>query len=708
MSIWPLVLPAIGRARDGAQKEDSKTKEDKKQKVDEEVVIISAPPKEKEDRKPKLIPEYQFKMQSIALKNELSPHMQDGPMDMKEFWQIIRKKPERDNPHLILFTIIRLGEPALAIEYMDSLPNVKDILNAPIPTKDRWLIHRACWEGCVPLLEAMIERGVSSDRLNSYSESPFGVVEQSVEQGIYGRDQAEKIKALLKRANAAPPPPPPRSVAKPPITPEVTESKSVPPRPLPAPPTLPLPSATPSALPTSTPSVPPLNLVPPILPTLSLSSLLPLRTTPLLPMGASLQEMLENLQKMRAGAWPLAPIQAPPVVEEDTSWILGLQSSADQTHVYVSQIAFEVTPEELKSVFEKCGPIEKLHMPVKRLRKQDSFQRVATKIQDAGHQGKAVIKFSGKDSVVRALTFSGENIKGRTILVARTRKSVKRKQKTEAEMTLTEKLLGKYAKKKRRAVTSDKEKAPKGDIAWLDNLVAGPDQTHCFVNGIAFEAPVAEVKKMFKKCGELVGFYMPPPKVEGKGRFNHVKTRTEHRGTAIVMFRTLYGLRAALALNNTVLHGRQIAISKTRRTLKESNVAQLKRDQKKRKVQETEDAKAQIIPSDVDNKEPLDKEQIEAKAWTEKVMKQVNLKLAQEAARAAGIPTKKRRRTEVAVPTALEPQDEFTLMLLAFKKTRAAMQAKDSLPIGPEKPDQANTSVISAETSSDSHPNPES
>jgi len=121
-------------------------------------------------------------------------------------------------------------------------------------------------------------------------------------------------------------------------------------------------------------------------------------------------------------------------------------------------------------------------------------------------------------------------------------------------MTLTEKLLGKYAKKKKRVVP-DKEKATKGDTAWLDTLTSGPDQTHCFANGIAFEATVAEVKKMFKKCGELVGFHMPAPKVDGKGRFNEVKTRTEHCGKAVLMFRTVYGLRAALALNNTLLKG---------------------------------------------------------------------------------------------------------------------------------------------------------
>jgi len=128
-------------------------------------------------------------------------------------------------------------------------------------------------------------------------------------------------------------------------------------------------------------------------------------------------------------------------------------------------------------------------------------------------------------------------------------------------------------------------------------------------------------------------------------------------------------------------------LSKSRRTLKESNEAQLKRDLKKRKLQEGEDAKTQIIPNSSDNTE-YDKEQVEAKAWTEKVMKQVNLKLAQDAARSVGISAKKRKRTEVVAPAALEPQDEFTLMLLAFKKSRAAMQAKDTITttaaIGPE------------------------
>lgn len=332
-----------------------------------------------------MIPEYQFKMQSIALKNELSPHMQDGPMDMKMFWQIIGRRSERDNPHLILFTIIRLGEPALAVAYMDSLPNAKEILNAPIPTKDRWLIHRACWEGCVPLLEAMIDRGVSSDRLNTYNESPFGVVEQSVEQGIYGRDQADKIKALLKKAATTPPPPPPRS----------SHQIRVPDSLNPGPPSHPPPSM--------------MNL--PVLDESSLPSVIP-------PTMPSLASLLSSIVSMNA-PWTLPTPNVvhveppPPEISEDGSWVLALHSSADQTHVFISQIAFEVTPEELKTMFtEKCGAIEKIYMPVRKLKKKDSFQQVATKLHEAGHQGKAVIKFSDKESVDRALALSGEPLKG--------------------------------------------------------------------------------------------------------------------------------------------------------------------------------------------------------------------------------------------------------------------------------------------------------
>lgn len=665
-----MVLPAIGRPRDDAPKGRKRPEERYREY--------------KEDRRPKLIPEYQFKMQSIALKNELSPHMQDGPMDMKMFWQIIGRRSERDNPHLILFTIIRLGEPALAIAYMDSLPNVKEILNAPIPTKDRWLIHRACWEGCVPLLEAMITRGVSSDRLNTYNESPFGVVEQSVEQGIYGRDQAEKIKALLKKAATTPPPPPPRTSHQIRVPDSLRIDNPGPPSH--PPPMLPLSVLDEGSLP---------SVIPPAIP--------------------SLASLLSSIVSMNS-PWTLptsnvAPVESPPETPEDSSWVLALQSSPDQTHVFISQIAFEVTPDEIKSMLvEKCGPIEKIHMPVRKLKKKDSFQQVATKLHEAGHQGKAIIKFTDRDSVDRALALSGEVFKGRTLLVARTRKSVKRKQKSESEMTLTEKLLGKYAKKKKRVIP-EKEKATKGDTAWLDTLTSGPDQTHCYVNGIAFEATVTEVKKMFKKCGEIIGFHMPAPKVDGKGRFNEVKNRTEHCGKAVLMFRTIYGLRAALALNNTILKGRLLMVSKSRKTLKESTQLQSKREEKKRKLQEAEDANAQLIPHDVDNKESLDKEQLEAKAWTEKVMKQVNFKLAQEAAKAMGNSNKKRRRTEVTPTPALEPQDEFTLMLTAFKKTRAAMHSKaaaaanNAVAIGPEPSPPAEPSGPSEPTPNPLGPN---
>lgn len=307
-----------------------------------------------------------FKGRSMDLANALSPHLQEGPMDIKEFWRITRDKRLERDPHAVMWAIIKLGEAELARQYLKTVHDAKDILNSPVPTKDRWLIHRAVWEGCIELITILIDYGVSSDRLNTWNESPFEVVDSCVEQKQYGQDQADLIKDLLRKANTAPPAPPPRRVEQ----------------------TAKLPAAMPSM-----PNMP------------SQADMLTMQNM-----------MLANMQMSMSGVMPYAAYGAwvPGSVAEDVTWITELRTSNDQTHVFVTEIAFEATADDVRELFAQAGEIEKFHMPVKNLgKKTESYQAVGVKLQQGlCHQGKAIIKYTSKDAVEKALSLTGAAIKG--------------------------------------------------------------------------------------------------------------------------------------------------------------------------------------------------------------------------------------------------------------------------------------------------------
>jgi hypothetical protein len=78
-------------------------------------------------------------------------------------------------------------------------------------------------------------------------------------------------------------------------------------------------------------------------------------------------------------------------------------------------------------------------------------------------------------------------------MVTKSLKVAKAKRKEERGQSEADKLLGQYAKKKKYLDAKLTEKPAKGDLSWLEKLVAGPDQTHCFISGVAFESSMSEV-----------------------------------------------------------------------------------------------------------------------------------------------------------------------------------------------------------------------
>lgn len=597
--------------------------------------------------------EFTFKAASRRLSDALSPKMMDGPMNIVEFWRIVREMNMEDNHHGILFAIIKLGEPALAKQYMKSVPDIKQVLNTSVPTNDRWLIHRAVWEGSLPLIEAFIDAGVSSDRLNTYNESPFAVVDAAVKQNVYGEDQADKIKALLRRADTAPPPPPPRPG-------QVSGT-------MPAPVHLP--------------------------PTTQMPNMMAYANMGMGAMPAIQPAMLGAAAQLAQQMIPWMTNVMPTEVKEDLTWIT-VKPSPDQSHCFVSDIAFEATETDVRAAFETCGEIEKFHMPKKNLaKKSESFNHIATKLQqNLCHQGRAIIKFKDKSVLASALLMTGEPIKGRQITVTRSLKTTKKRKKAERQQdqTETEQLLGQYNKK--RKMRELREKPAKGDTSWLEKLVNGPDQMHCFVSGIAFEASMSEIKKLFKKCGEVVAFYMASSGDAEKEtkQYDSVRDKlarkTTHRGKAVVLYRSVFGLRAALNLTGTKVKGRELLVTRSRKTAKQTKKAKEKRAAKQKQKADAAEEEDRVMPADIDmitragvQTNELDQAE-QAQAWTAQVMKQVNSKLARKKVSVK----KKRKIAPGTMPaTPIKPkEDDFMAMILEHKRQRAAKRLKTAPTAG--------------------------
>jgi hypothetical protein len=599
--------------------------------------------------------------------------MADGPMDINEFWRIVREHNLETEHGIVMFCIIKLGESALCTEYLDSLPapNVKDILNSSIPTDDRWLIHRAAWEGNTEIIDDLIERGTSSDRLNSWNETPFTVVDSAMEQGQYGQDHADKVKVLLRKATStAAPPPPPRGGRE---------------------------EAGDDAMQDS------------------LAHMASVQASMQFPGMQVTPAMMEAAKKMAEQLLPQMMAQmGQATIVDDGAWVKelknGTELAKEERHVYVTEVAFEATEQDIRAALtERCGEIDKLYMPSRNMGKRTaSYNHIASKLtQQAHHQGKAIVLFKEKSSVPKALLLTGDSIKGRPFMVTLSLKVAKAARKVERGQSEVDKLLGEYTKKKKYIDAKLTEKPEKGDLSWLEKLISGPEQTHCFISGVAFEASMSEIKRLLKKCGEVMAFHMPVAKGKNerdaeedknmkKIAFDAVRDKMggpTHKGRAVVFFRDKRALSQALALNGFVVRGRALVVTRRRTTAKAGQEGEARRQEarearKRKREAEQEDS---TMPQDIDFETSLGRQESEARkaqAWTDRVSKAAQTKSEQEsmkAARKVSVPAAKKRKTVMAAASA-EPEDDFEQLLEEHKRKRAArLLAKVVVtgPIGP-------------------------
>lgn len=78
------------------------------------------------------------------------------------------------------------------------------------------------------------------------------------------------------------------------------------------------------------------------------------------------------------------------------TWVQMLKCSPEQTHVYVSSIAFEADESNMREVFQSCGQIIAIHMPMRKLnfnkKKDASYKQVFEQLgRHTVHKGAAIV-----------------------------------------------------------------------------------------------------------------------------------------------------------------------------------------------------------------------------------------------------------------------------------------------------------------------------
>jgi hypothetical protein len=79
----------------------------------------------------------------------------------------------------VAYTLVRESRTHNVAPLLDALIGLTAdpaaFVNAPLPTSESWLVHRACWDGNPLVVKALVARGAITSRLNEYCEHPLMV-----------------------------------------------------------------------------------------------------------------------------------------------------------------------------------------------------------------------------------------------------------------------------------------------------------------------------------------------------------------------------------------------------------------------------------------------------------------------------------------------------------------------------------------------------
>ncbi|KAJ8598317.1 hypothetical protein CTAYLR_007545 [Chrysophaeum taylorii] len=116
-----------------------------------------------------------------------------------------------------------------------------------------------------------------------------------------------------------------------------------------------------------------------------------------------LEEMKRKVQEMEDEAAKLKAMQQQ--LQDESQ-----EKSADETSIYVGQVDYDATPEELQSHFSSCGTINRVTILC------DKFTGKS--------KGYAYVEFEDKDSVANAVLLDNSIFKGRQLKVSAKRTNV--------------------------------------------------------------------------------------------------------------------------------------------------------------------------------------------------------------------------------------------------------------------------------------------
>jgi len=228
------------------------------------------------------------------------------------------------------------------------------------------------------------------------------------------------------------------------------------------------------------------------------------KVAPSSPVSAKAKKRKQNSNKLEAVAELLED-------EPHEDAVPSADAATEFLKVFVGNIPYTTEEASVRSMFEKCGEIAFLELPLNDRDKP---------------KGLAYVTFTNSKSVQAALKLEGNDIGGRPLIVKICTREGGPKGKDVG------------------AKGGDAKGKSKGkDKGFSDELTA-------FIRGLPFHVDEAAIRKHFAECGDIERMNMPK-NLEGNSR-----------GLAFVTFSTAEGFAAAVKLDSTELDGRTMYISR--------------------------------------------------------------------------------------------------------------------------------------------------
>jgi len=217
------------------------------------------------------------------------------------------------------------------------------------------------------------------------------------------------------------------------------------------------------------------------------------------------------------------------------------REEADKRSVYIGQVDYAATPEELQRHFKSCGQISRVTI-------------LADKVSGKP-KGFAYLEFANERSVQKSLLLDGSLFLGRELKVMKKRTNVPRHQLKGDDDT-------RHAGDKARTIFTIMARANvENRAAKVKQLTEQGDDPHreevnkrsVYVGQVEYGATREELQDHFKSCGQISRVTIWVDKFSGKPK-----------GFAFVEFASVKSIKASLLLNGSLFRGRQLEVKQKR------------------------------------------------------------------------------------------------------------------------------------------------